>query len=202
MIQYICTESKTENGDSLTTNMGSSFTLFFFTPNISQYSLVVTEISKHVNDIKMHFTVFTNKQSNKIRQTLYKCVSLCTSCHQAVENSKTGAVRLMLQYVISRRILAFSSDIYRFLLIPKNYFTESPILPKTHFVSRDKTTQKSLILSSFQTCVTFSRKQKILRRMLVTKSFWFPLTSISWSKRLKSIQTATFQLSTFFKRID
>lgn len=29
------------------------------------YSLVVTDISKHVNDIKMHFTVFTKKLKSK-----------------------------------------------------------------------------------------------------------------------------------------
>lgn len=43
-------------------NMDSLFIIYF-----QLYSLVVTDISKHVNDIKMHFTVFT-----KHMEELYK----------------------------------------------------------------------------------------------------------------------------------
>lgn len=38
-------------------NMDSSFIIYF-----QLYSLVVTDISKHVNDIKMHYTVFTKRK--------------------------------------------------------------------------------------------------------------------------------------------
>jgi hypothetical protein len=43
-------------------NMDSLFIIYF-----KLYSLVVTDISKHVNDIKMHYTVFTKKSKLKKR---------------------------------------------------------------------------------------------------------------------------------------
>jgi len=39
----------------------------FFITYFQLYSLVVTDISKHVNDIKMHFTVFTVNQRSGVR---------------------------------------------------------------------------------------------------------------------------------------
>lgn len=38
---------------------------FLFIIYFQLYSLVVTDISKHVNDIKMHYTVFTKKKKLK-----------------------------------------------------------------------------------------------------------------------------------------